>query len=68
MAWAHDLMGDADSAIAIYQRYTDGYSRGLWMDPAELAIAYRRLGELHEEQGDTEAALQRYGQFVDQWR
>ena len=40
----------------------------MWIDHAELAGAYRRLGELHEEQGDTEAALQRYGQFVDQWR
>ncbi len=68
LARAYDLQGDADSAIAIYQRYTDGYSRGMWIDHAELAGAYRRLGELHEEQGDTEAALQRYGQFVDQWR
>jgi len=68
MARAHDQLGQADSAMATYQLYVDNYWRGSFIDHAELAVAYRRLGELHEEQGDTEAALQRYGQFVDQWR
>jgi tetratricopeptide (TPR) repeat protein/tRNA A-37 threonylcarbamoyl transferase component Bud32 len=68
LARAYDMKGEVDSAIAIYERYTDSYSRALFLDHTELALAYRRLGELHEERGDTEAALQRYGQFVDQWR
>jgi tetratricopeptide (TPR) repeat protein/tRNA A-37 threonylcarbamoyl transferase component Bud32 len=68
IARAQDQLGQADSAIATYQLYVDSRWRWEGIDHAELAVAYRRLGELHEEQGDIEAALRRYGQFVDQWR
>jgi len=68
MARAYDMLGEADSAIAVYRRYTEGGFRGLFVDNAALTVAYRRLGELYEDRGDTRAALESYGKFVDLWR
>lgn len=66
---AHDLAGEPDSAIALYERYiaTPSFHRG-WFDPYFLAPFYERLGELYEARGDTQKAIYYYGKFVDLWK
>jgi tetratricopeptide (TPR) repeat protein/tRNA A-37 threonylcarbamoyl transferase component Bud32 len=66
---AFEKAGNADSAIAYYQRHLEvpwlfRIDDDAWASPA----AYRRLGALYEERGKTELALENYGKFVDVWR
>ena len=65
---AYDLMGQADSVVAIYERYisTPSLHRLAW-DGDNLAFIYERLGVLYESRGDTEKAIYHYGKFVDLW-
>jgi tetratricopeptide (TPR) repeat protein len=37
-------------------------------DQWNLAFSYRRLGELYEEKGNKEKALDYYGRFVQLWK
>jgi hypothetical protein len=37
-------------------------------DAWTLAATYRRLGELFEERGDREKAIDSYGKFIDLWK
>jgi tetratricopeptide (TPR) repeat protein len=65
----HDRAGRPDSAIADYQRFVD--SRDLtraFSDVYYLPVTLRRLGQLYEEKGDREKALEFYGRFVELWK
>ena len=65
-AW--DAAGEADSALAAYERAVNSPGP---MNPFEestlLAQTYRRLGELYEARGDRAKARDYYGRFVDLW-
>jgi len=72
---AYDLMGEIDSAIAVYERYLDapdpldevsGKDRGTLA--IELAGVYRRLGELYRRRGETEKARAYYNRFAELWK
>jgi tetratricopeptide (TPR) repeat protein len=73
LARAFDAAGQADSAIAQYERHLAtpnppavNYS---WMGVrVTLPYTHRRLGELYEARGDRERALDHYQTFVDLWR
>jgi eukaryotic-like serine/threonine-protein kinase len=65
---AYDLAGNADSAIAVFARYTDGFERPLGIDARNLAGVYKRLGELYEARGDGEKAMSHYAQFIELWK
>ena len=66
----YDRAGEADSAILYYERSLATYewSRRLADDLADgffLPGAYQRLGDLYEEQGNTEKAIYYYGKFAE---
>jgi eukaryotic-like serine/threonine-protein kinase len=66
---AHDLAGQRDTAIAVFQTYLDtpdAWSGGI-ADPVWRALVYRRLGDLYEQKGDTGKAVANYSRFVDLW-
>jgi tetratricopeptide (TPR) repeat protein len=68
---AYDLMGQTDSAIALYERYLDTpdfYRSGSGTDAIELAGTYRRLGELYEGRGEREKAEVYSSRFVELWK
>ncbi|HEU5171785.1 MAG TPA: protein kinase [Gemmatimonadales bacterium] len=65
----HDHAGQADSAIAAYERYL---ARG-WLarhetDGWHLPRILFRLGELYETRGDRVRAADYYSQFAELWR
>ena len=68
LARAYDLTGDADSAIAIYERYlaTPYLARGD-DDAYFLPSVVKRLGELYEAREDREQAIEYYNRFVELW-
>jgi tetratricopeptide (TPR) repeat protein len=65
---AFDRMGEADSALAQYERgiRSPEHPR-LRSDAAGLATALRRAGELAEQKGDRAKAREYYTQFLDLW-
>ncbi|MGE5803545.1 MAG: protein kinase domain-containing protein [Gemmatimonadota bacterium] len=64
----YDRLGQADSAVALYERAVNTPAFGrLFVDAPSLALAYRRLGELYEQRGDRAKAREYYGKFVDLW-
>jgi tetratricopeptide (TPR) repeat protein len=65
LAFAYDQEGNADSALAYYHLYLDtpGFRSAWDWD----ALTFRRLGELHEARGDTEDAVEFYGQLIELW-
>ena len=67
---AYDLSSQPDSAVAAYTRAADtpGGLGGIMTDQWNLAFSYRRLGELYEEKGNKEKALDYYGRFVQLWK
>ncbi len=66
---AFEQAGIPDSAIAYYRRFIDTPWLGrIGEDALSLPASYRRLGVLYEEAGETELALDNYGQFVEAWR
>ena len=68
VAMAYDLAGNADSAIALLTRFTEG--RGIPLGPRAswLAHSLRRLGELHDAKGNADQAISAYARFVDLWK
>jgi len=66
---AFDRGNMTDSAIAHYERYvkTPAAFR-LLNDSQDLALVYRRLGELYETKGDRSHAATYYAKFVDLWK
>jgi tetratricopeptide (TPR) repeat protein len=65
----YEAADQPDSALAAYQRAVSTPSllrvgqESLWRGPA-----LKRLGELHEQRGEREKALEYYGEFVDLWK
>jgi tetratricopeptide (TPR) repeat protein len=70
IADAYDKAGQADSAIAVYERYVNSTSVDfrMFIDQYWLAPSYRRLGELYEARGDRGNARKYYESFVEIWR
>jgi len=68
---AFDLAEMPDSAIAAFERYL---ATPYWFryqvrgDPANLAGAYKRLGELYDAKGDKQKAASNYTKFVELWK
>jgi len=69
-ARAYDAAGNSDSAIAMYERYEAVPARdpNITGDPWFRPLAYKRLGELYENKGDTTRAATNYRQFVSLWK
>lgn len=68
-------MGNLDSALVAFERaitvrWADGqpWTERLVSEYEWLPIAYRRLGELYEQRGDSENALRYYNEFVELWK
>ena len=62
--------GQADSAIAAYERYLNAgsvYNR-IFFDRFTLGPAYEVLGQLHDERGDRARAAEYYAKFVELWK
>jgi tetratricopeptide (TPR) repeat protein len=69
IATIYDRMGQADSALATYERIVP--TPGLWGlfdNFYTLAPTYKRLGELYEARGDRAQAREYYGRFADLWK
>jgi tetratricopeptide (TPR) repeat protein len=68
LARAYDVAGQRDSTLAVFERRVNNL--GLYQifnDASELAPTYRRLGELYEERGNRERAIEHYNNFVELW-
>jgi tetratricopeptide (TPR) repeat protein len=64
MAW--DRAGEADSAIAYYERaYRSPVSDEGSEDAVFMPVGLMRLGDLYEQKGDRDKALLYYGKFVE---
>ncbi len=65
---AYDAAGMADSAVLVYEQYLelDDLNRSQ-QDNVNLFQVLRRLGELHDQQGNTERAIDYYNRFVELW-
>ena len=69
LAHAYDRAGNADSAIAVFERYlTTNWWGRTDVDQRWLAWAYKRLGELHEAEGHLGKATIYYERFIDLWK
>ena len=72
---AYDLAGEADSAVAVYERYISHPAPGRtlltqtgpWNDPFWLPLIYERLGDLYQQRGDTVKAIHYYGKLTELW-
>jgi eukaryotic-like serine/threonine-protein kinase len=66
---SYDLLGNADSTIAVFNRYLDtpapdrGTTDGMFMPAIQ-----KRLGELYEAKGDRQQALSHYMNFAELWK
>ncbi|MGH7586842.1 MAG: hypothetical protein ACREMH_11380, partial [Gemmatimonadales bacterium] len=66
---AFDAMGQADSALAQYERGIQSpEARRLFSDLNGLPSALRRAAELSEDRGDAAKAREYYNQFLDLWQ
>jgi len=67
LARVYDQLGEADSALVLYQQFVETPSASVGNDAGHLAHAYVRVGELYEQRGDWEQAIEYYGRFVSLW-
>jgi tetratricopeptide (TPR) repeat protein len=69
LAVAYDRAGQADSALAEYEDLVSQttFNRH-FRDAGFLASTYKRLGELYEERGEREKAIEYYNNFVELWQ
>ncbi|HYC53232.1 MAG TPA: protein kinase, partial [Gemmatimonadaceae bacterium] len=66
---SYDRAGQADSAIAVYERYLASPDHWRFIsDQLLLGLTFRRLGELYEARGEVAKAHQNYAAFVDLWK
>jgi eukaryotic-like serine/threonine-protein kinase len=69
LARAYDAAGQADSAIAVYQRYIDGPAfHRIGVDAVQLGPAYERLYQLHDERGDSDRAALYAARLTELWQ
>ncbi len=68
LAHTFDMAGNVDSAVVIYERAVAARVLNLRWHFRWLPVAYRRLGELYEQRGDREKAIDYYNRFVDLWQ
>ena len=71
-AAAYDGKQNADSALALYEKFAKSAQRepvqSAEMDEFAFTLAWRRIGELYEARGDIPSALQAYERFVSLWK
>jgi len=76
LAQAYEALGEADSAIATYERYVDTPIVGrVRVPPNGIGVvdaywwptSYLRLARLHEQRGNTTSAIHYYSKFADLW-
>jgi tetratricopeptide (TPR) repeat protein len=68
LANAFDKAGAVDSAAAYYEQFLTTPQLGrVGSDALGRPASLRRLGELYDQAGDTERALEYYGDFADLW-
>ncbi|HEX9632105.1 MAG TPA: protein kinase [Gemmatimonadales bacterium] len=63
----HDGAGRPDSALTQLEAYATSMQRFLFWDFPDLARTYQRLGELYEQRGNREKAVEWYSRFTDLW-
>jgi tetratricopeptide (TPR) repeat protein len=69
LARAYDLAGNADSAVAVFERFlSTPYMDRTTADGIFLPAVHKRLGELYEARGQRELALRHHRAFVDLWK
>ena len=69
LARAYDLAGNADSAVAVFERFpATAFLDRSTVDGIFLPAVHKRLGELYEARGQREAALRHYRAFVELWK
>jgi tetratricopeptide (TPR) repeat protein len=69
LARAYDRAGQTDSALVEYERLMSSPNMSRYFrDAFVLAPTYQRLGELYEELGEPEKAIEYYSKFVELWR
>jgi tetratricopeptide (TPR) repeat protein len=69
LAATYDRTGNADSAVTIFERAVAAPAlEKIHQEYRDLAKAYKRLGELYEERGEHQAAVEYYGKFVEVWK
>jgi eukaryotic-like serine/threonine-protein kinase len=73
LARAYDAAGLADSARVSYERYLSMPMVGRLVsvtngDPSFRGSTYKRLGELYENAGDRQKAVEWYGKFIELWK
>lgn len=68
LALAYDQSGQADSAIAVFERYLATNYLAETESRPYLAITYRRLGEMYDARGQTAAAREYYTRLVRLYR
>jgi len=68
-AQAYAKLGQADSALANYERYvSQGDLFRVRVDGDHLAAAYQQMGELYETKGDRAHAVDSYEKMLDLWK
>jgi tetratricopeptide (TPR) repeat protein len=66
---AYERAGEADSALAVYERYVNTpLMFRVYSDMCYLPAAYERLGALHEQRGNRAMAISYYGKFAELWK
>jgi tetratricopeptide (TPR) repeat protein len=67
---AYDQAKQPDSALALYQRAAENPRDllSIYDQAWGLAQSYHRLGELYEDKGNRQKALDYYGKFVGLWK
>ncbi len=69
LARAFDRAGEADSAIAAFNRYLAvGLPWRIQIDWMADAAVQKRLGELYDSKGDTADAVKHYAAFTELWK
>ena len=68
LANAFDKLGSVDSAMAYYDRFLTARQLGrTGADGLYRPTSLRRMGELYDQAGDAQQALEYYGDFVELW-
>jgi serine/threonine-protein kinase len=71
-AHPHDLLGHADSAIALYEGYLGRVAqlqfRLMWLDPAHLVETYEALARNYENVGQPDSSAKYYQALLDLWK